>query len=81
MPEAPDTDLKVLETKASELITRHGANVGKVNIVPIAFGLQAIDLMFIMDEGKGSTEELEKHISQLPHVNGVEVTDVRRTIG
>ena len=81
MPEAPDSDLKAIEIKATELITAHGAKVGKVTISPIAFGLNSVDLMFIMDESKGSTVALEQLIAAIPHVNGVEVTDVRRTIG
>ncbi len=81
MPEAPDTDLKELENKATELITAHGAKVGKVTVSPIAFGLNSVDIMFIMDESKGSTDALEQLIAAIPHVNGVEITDVRRTIG
>lgn len=81
MPEAPDSDLKAIENKATELITSHGAKVGKVTISPVAFGLNSVDIMFIMDESKGSTDALEQQIAAIPQVNGVEVTDVRRTIG
>jgi len=37
--------------------------------------------MFVMDEAKGSTDDLEKKISEIDGVNSVEVVDVRRTIG
>ena len=53
----------------------------KTQIEPIAFGLKALNIIFVMDEGKGSTEKLEKKISQLDDVESVEVTDVRRAIG
>jgi translation elongation factor EF-1beta len=34
-----------------------------------------------MDEKKGDTEALEKQISEIPEVNSVELTDIRRIIG
>jgi translation elongation factor EF-1beta len=37
--------------------------------------------MFVMDENKGATDELEESISKLNDVNSVEVVDVRRAIG
>lgn len=81
MPESVDTDLKDLEDRASGLIKKFGGDPGKTNITPIAFGLKAIDIFFILPEEKGSTEELEKEIAALDGVNSAEVTDVRRAIG
>ena len=49
--------------------------------MPIAFGLKALDILFVMDEAKGSTEELEKTVSQIEGVESVEVPDVRRAVG
>lgn len=81
MPEDPSTDLKKIENEASEKIKAFGGNVGKVEIVPIAFGLQSVNIIFIMDENIGSTDELENQISAIEGVNSAEVSDVRRTIG
>ena len=81
MPESPDTDLKKLEHEASEKIKAFGCEVGKTEIQPVAFGLKALLLYFIMDEDRGSTEDLEKDLATLDHISSVEVTDVRRTIG
>lgn len=81
MPEDPSTDLKKIENEASEKIKNFGGNVGKVEVIPIAFGLQSVNIIFIMDENKGSTDELENQISSLEGVNSAEVSDVRRTIG
>ncbi len=80
MPESPDTDLDALSSKAEELISPVG-EVGKKEFEPVAFGLKAIILSFVMDESKGSTDELEKQISDLDDVASVEITDVRRTMG
>ena len=81
MPESPESDLKAIETKATEMISAFGGEVGKTNIEPVAFGLSALFLFFVMDENKGSTEDLEKQIEEMESVSSVEVTDVRRTIG
>ena len=82
MPESPEVDLSALEKKSRELIVAFaGLHDSKTEIVPVAFGLKRLNLIFVMDEAKGSTEALEKQIAALPDVSSVEVTDVRRTIG
>ncbi|MAG15678.1 elongation factor 1-beta [Candidatus Woesearchaeota archaeon] len=81
MPESVDTNLEELSASATEKISAFGGNVGKTDTEPIAFGLKSLLLMFSMPEEKGSTEDLEKQISELPGVRGVQVIDVRRTVG
>ena len=81
MPESPEIDLAMTEEQAKEKIKVFGGDVGKVEEEPIAFGLKALKLIFIMDESIGSTESLEEEIKGLKGVQSVEVTDVRRAIG
>jgi len=81
MPEGPDVDLKKLEELATLEIKTFGGDAGKVETEPVAFGIKSLKLIFVMDEKIGSTEELEKTISGIDHVQSVEVTDVRRAIG
>lgn len=81
MPESPDSDLKIVEEKAEEEIKKFGGEVGKKEVEPVAFGLKALKLYFVMDESKGSTEDLEKKISLISGVGSVTVEDVRRTVG
>jgi translation elongation factor aEF-1 beta len=82
MPESPDTDLKHLEDNALKFIKAFAGDVEtKVAVSPVAFGLQAVDIKFVLDESKGGTERLESEISGIEGVNSVEVTDVRRIIG
>ncbi len=81
MPEEPSTDLQKVESEATKFITEFGGKVGKTDIVPVAFGLKSVNLMFVMDESKGSTDSLESQISGIEGVNSAEVTDVRRAIG
>ena len=82
MPSDPGTDLPKLESEAKEEIVRFcSSKEFKTEIQPIAFGLKALNILFVMDESKGSTEALENKISQIDGVESVEVTDVRRAIG
>jgi len=82
MPISVEADLKVIEDSAKKIISDFsGESEFKSEIEPIAFGLKALKLTFVMDESKGSTEDLEKKISELENVNSVECVDVRRTVG
>ena len=82
MPKSPSIDLSKIEHEAKkEIINFCSSKEFKTNIEPIAFGLKALNILFVMDESKGSTESLENKISQINDVESVEVTDVRRAIG
>ena len=82
MPKSPTIDLDKLALEAEKKITVFaGAGERKQEIEPVAFGLKALKITFVMDEAKGSTEPLEKEIIKVKGVNSVEVTDVRRAIG
>jgi elongation factor 1-beta len=82
MPESPETDLSSIQSKAEEKIKSFaGETEIKAEQEPIAYGLKALKLLFVMDEDKGSTEELENKIKSAEGVNSVETVDVRRAIG
>lgn len=81
MPESPETDLPALTVDATKLIEEFGAEVGKVEEVPVAFGLKALMLTIIYNEDMGSTDSVEEKISALENVNSVDVTSVTRAMG
>jgi elongation factor 1-beta len=82
MPVSPKIDLeKVAEEAIKQIIAYAGDGDRKKEIEPVAFGLNALKLIFVMDEKKGSPEPLEKEIGKIKGVNSVEITDVRRAIG
>jgi translation elongation factor aEF-1 beta len=81
MPDSTDADLKLIEEKAKEKIVEFGGDVATVEIEPIAFGLNAIMISFLMKEDKGSPDPLEESISELKGVASATVVDVRRTVG
>ena len=80
MPEDLDVDLNKLEKEGKEFLNKYG-EVGKSKREKIAFGLEAVILIFVMDESKGSTDFLEDNMRNIDGVQSVEVTDVRRAIG
>ena len=81
MPGSVESDLKSIEEKVNREISDFYGDVGKIEEDPIAFGLKALKFIFTMDESCGSTDELEDKIREIPDVQSVEVTDVRRAIG
>lgn len=82
MPLTTEVDLTILEAKVKGKIQEFcGETQTKTEIEPIAFGLKALKIIFVMDESKGSTEPLEKAIESIEDVNSIEVTDVRRALG
>ena len=82
MPDSPETDLDKIEEQTKILIAEFaGETETKTEQEPIAFGLKALKILFVADEAKGSTDELETKINLIEGVSSVETTDVRRAIG
>lgn len=82
MPESVDADLDAIEEAALKKIFAFTKNEEhKVEIEPVAFGLKAVNITFVMDENLGSPEDLEKEIAAFDNVMSCETTDVRRAIG
>ncbi|HLD04987.1 MAG TPA: elongation factor 1-beta [Candidatus Nanoarchaeia archaeon] len=82
MPESPEIDLSAVEKQAKDKILAHaGPGDTKTEIEPIAFGLKALKITFLMDEQKGGTEPLEEQVNTIEGVQSCEVIDVRRAVG
>lgn len=81
MLESPETNIEEVENEVVVKIEDYGANVGKAEVEPVAFGLKALKITCIMDESKGGTDKLEENIKEVEGVKSVDVVDVRRAIG
>lgn len=77
MPESPDVDLEALKEQIQSSMPSD-AEFHKIEEEPIAFGLVALNLMFIIEDGEGGTEATEEAISGLGDVASIEITDTRR---
>jgi translation elongation factor aEF-1 beta len=71
MPEGADTDLKPIKKELEKMGAR------KVEEKPVAFGLKALDAIFIIPDS--STSELEEKISKIKGVTSVETESVTLT--
>jgi translation elongation factor aEF-1 beta len=80
MPESPEVNLKKLEAVVCKRIHDWtGQQVDKVEVVPVAFGLKSLKIIFKVSEDKGGTEPLEKELVTVAGVNSVEVIGLDRT--
>lgn len=82
MPTSPEVELGALESEAIKKIKGFaGEGETKTEIEPIAFGLKAVKITFVMDESLGSPDAVSEQIAELEGVNSAEVIDVRRALG
>jgi len=82
MPKSPEVDLAKIEEMAKKEIEEFaGEGDTKSEQVPVAFGLKALNIIFVMDESKGSPDPVAEKITTLEGVNSAEIVDVRRAIG
>ena len=81
MPKSPEINLESIEAKAKEIIvSKVGEGEMKVEIMPVAFGLNTLNIIFVMNEDN-KLEPIEDSIKEIRGVNSVEVIDVRRASG
>jgi len=83
MPESPDVDLKTVQEQATKLIDAFTGKEAekKISEEPVAFGLVALNIIFVMNEDLGSPDAVCDKIVEIDGVQSAEVTDVRRALG
>jgi elongation factor 1-beta len=82
MPTSPEVDLEKLKEKAlADIKAFNDGKETKEEVEPVAFGLKALKVIFVVDEAKGSPDAISEKIAAYDEVNSAEVTDVRRAVG
>jgi translation elongation factor aEF-1 beta len=82
MPESPAANLDTIQNEANRIIdSMAGPGDRKVEIEPIAFGLNALKITFVVNEKKGSADPIAEKMATIKDVMSAEVVDVRRAIG
>lgn len=76
MPESPEIDLEALKETIKNTIDENSFE--RIEEEPIGFGLIALNVTIVVDDGEGGTEPAEEALAALDEVQSVEVTDVRR---
>ena len=80
MPTSPDVDLEAIKEKAKEKLSAFNAHIGSVEEEPIAFGLKAIKIIFLVPETQ-NPDVIEDSLKEIENVESVEIIDVRRAVG
>ncbi len=76
MPKSVKTDFKKLEEEIKKVIKKFTPSDIGFKRMPIAFGLEALEIAFVMPEKEGGTEPIEKALAEIPEVAGAETTEV-----
>lgn len=79
--ESPEVDFEAVKGKVISAIEGYDCDIGNATIEEVAYGIKAIKIIFLMDEKKGGTENLEEKLKEIEGVSSVEVLDVRRAVG
>ncbi|WP_304046290.1 elongation factor 1-beta [Methanobrevibacter gottschalkii] len=77
MPDSPDVDLDAIKATIESSMPE-GAKLHDMAEEPIAFGLVAIILQFITDDGEGGSEPVEEMVQSIDGVASIEITGVGR---
>jgi len=77
MPESPEMDLEKVKEEIKKSIPEN-TELHSIEEDPIAFGLVALNVMVVVDDAEGGTEQVELNLSKINEVASIEVTDVRR---
>lgn len=77
MPDSPDVDLDAIKATIESFMPE-GAKLHDMAEEPIAFGLVAIILQFITDDGEGGSEPVEEMVQAIEGVASIEITGVGR---
>ncbi len=80
MPSSPEVNLKEIEEETKKLIQQKGGKNPKTKEESVAFGLNAIIVLFAWPEEK-EIESLEASLKSIKNVSSVQVIDMRRAIG
>lgn len=80
MPNSPEEDLKAIEAKAKESMTKLGAQNISFTEQEVAFGLKAIMMKMAWPEEK-DTSLVEDGLAAIEGVSSVKIEDYRRAFG
>ena len=79
MPESPEVDLEKMKADIQASIPE-SAEFHKIEEEPIAFGLVALNVMVIVEDQEGGTEEVEANLAKINGANSIEVTGIGRLV-
>ena len=79
MPENLDVDLEVLKSALKVTISEFG-EFGVAQEQPIAFGLKALVVSFVLEDKDGLMTSVEEAVAKIKGIQSFDVTDLRRAL-
>ena len=77
MPDSPEEDLEAIKATIESSMPE-GAKIHEIAEEPIAFGLVAVILQIITEDGEGGSEAVEEMVQAIDGVASIEITGVGR---
>ncbi|MDR3222365.1 MAG: elongation factor 1-beta [Methanobrevibacter sp.] len=77
MPKDPEINLESLKEEIKSAIPKE-SELHNIEEEPVAFGLVALKVMFVVGDEEGGTEIVEEKLKKLDGISSVEVQDIRR---
>ena len=71
-PEGLETDLKALQDNITSSLPGY-AKLNKIEVKPLAFGLEFLEIQILLDDRKGGSDDIEKWLSEFKGVQNVDV--------
>lgn len=78
MPESAETDLNVLKEKLQSNMPASARINGEIEEQPIAFGLKALILTVLVEDGEGGVESVEDAINAIPEAESIQIITMTR---
>ncbi len=75
MPESPEVNLDLLEAEVKKHVKVHS-----ISREPVAFGLEALQVVAVIPDAAGGTEPLEQKLASLPGIGNVQVINLTRLL-
>ena len=80
MPSSPETNMEKLNEEVKKIINTNRGEYVKAEIRPIAFGLKALIVYFLVEDTGGIMGNIEKKIYSIDNIQGYEVSNVQRAL-
>ena len=77
MPTDAGVDLDPIKDALEEIVKDLG-RIHTIEVKPIAFGLNSLEAVILLNDSAGGMEEVESGVKKLDGVSSVEVIDVNR---
>lgn len=78
MPADVEVDLNVLKQKIIDSIPAGARIYGEMTEQPIAFGLKALILTVLVEDGEGGVESVEEAIHNIPEAESIQILEMNR---